>query len=173
MWNNSLIQVRLTLCHFSPLLRLSASFSVCFYVRSFLPRRLFPLTNNVGSIRTFIRSNDKVRIWGLIRFSWESVGTSSFPSLASFLEVSLPLRMRQDIRQESHRRERGRRNVFNSNETFFSPRRPTFKCAGDGGRVFNRRRVQLRVFSAAALASVTHVSLSGSSEIPPHSSEQK
>lgn len=54
-----------------------------------------------------LRSNDKVRIWGLIRFSWESVGTSSFPSLASFLEVSLPLRMRQDIRQESAQEREG------------------------------------------------------------------
>lgn len=83
------------------------------------------------------------------------MGTSSFPSLASFHKVSIPLRMRQDIRKESMQHEM----CFESNETFFSPRRPTFKCARDGGRVFNRRRVQLRVFSAAALARVTHVSL--------------
>lgn len=101
---------------------------------------------------------------GHIVVSFTCVFSRSFPSAQDASRYT----------QGKHAGERGDNEMcFNSNETFFSPRRPTFKCAGDGGRVFNRRRVQLRVFSAAALAHVTHVSLSGSSEIPPHSSEQK
>ena len=74
----------------------------------------------------------------------------------------------------NHAGERGYEELcFKSNETFFFSEASTRSDVPETAAEYLIVAEFSWESSAAALARVTHVSLNGSSEIPPHSSEQK